>query len=98
MPLLVRTFITRFLVVSYHFVRGLPTRRQFARFLLPSGFMDTFLMGSSRGERKMCAKSVICLRCKTCESGLMTLSSFNLARSLASFRTSWLETLDQYEC
>ena len=55
MPLLISTLITLVLMASYHFVRGLPTRLQFARFLLPSGLMETFLMGSSKGDRNMYA-------------------------------------------
>ena len=81
-PSVVSWIIILFLVVSCHFVLGLPALLKSALTLDPFSFIEIFFIGSSSLPLSMCAYSVICFLISLCESlciSLSFLSSFSFA-------------------
>ena len=98
-PSLISLFITWFLVVSYHFVLGLPVLRKSDLTLFPASSIEIFLSGSCSSSLIVCANHTICLPISLLESFLRQFLSCSLPSfSFAISRSFLLDTLDQYGC
>ena len=98
-PSLMNFLIVWFLVVSYHFVLGLPVLRKYDLTLPPVSSTEILLSGSCSSSLLVCASKAVCFSMSLFESLFKQfLSCSFLSLSFAISSSFLLDTLDQQGC